>query len=255
MTASRNRPFYSAKRRLARAKQHIRRFEKSRKAWHAKRPYKRITDLDIDTLMHKVKITKPFYVAMIDASSEALEALRSVLDQAGYAAAVASGKAKPKRAHFPFGDDAAGLGNTIGRGSTRDLPDEILALFCGFKPYKGGNNILWALNKLANTNKHALLAPTSFISGGFSVHSGSGPVTILHPAQWDRMKNEITFAHSPAGVEFNYHIQLAVAVAFDEIETARDMPAIDFLNAAAGIVESILLATEGECRRIGLQVD
>jgi hypothetical protein len=211
--------------------------------------------VDIDTLMHKVKITKPFYVAMTDASAEALEALRSALDQAGYAAAVASGLVKPKNSKFPFGDDLAGLENVIARRGSKDLPDEILALFCGFKPYKGGNNVLWALIKLANTNKHALLAPNSFISGGFSVQSGSGPVTVLHPAHWDRSKNEITFAHSPVGIPFNYHIQLAVAVAFDEIETARDMPAIDFLNAAAGIVESIILATEAECRRLGFQVD
>ena len=42
--------------------------------------------------------------------------LRAVLDQLGYASAVASGKVDPKSTQFPFGDDAAGLDHVIGRG-------------------------------------------------------------------------------------------------------------------------------------------
>jgi hypothetical protein len=254
MATSRSHPFYSPKRRLARAKQHIRRLEKGLIARHAKHPYERVTEVDIDTLMHRVRFKRPIPVGSLDAATEAIEALRSVLDQTGYAAAVASGNTNPKSAYFPFGDDPTGLNNTIGRGGSKHLPKEILALFCGFKPYKGGNDPLWALNKLSNTNKHRLLAPFCVVSGGFNIQSGSGPVTILHPPHWDGVKNEITFAHSPVGHEFNYNIQLAVAVAFAEVETVRDKPAVSVLNDIARIVESILMATEAECRRLGFKV-
>jgi hypothetical protein len=229
--------------------------EKGLKARHAKNPYKRVTEVDIDTLMHRIRFKRPIPVGCIDAATEAIEALRSVLDQAAYAAAIASGKINPKKTSFPFGDDIAGLDNAItGYKVCKDVPDDIVALFRGFKPYKGGNDPLWALNKLSNTNKHKLLAPFCVFSGGFNVQSGFGPVTVLHPPQWDSVKNEITFAHSPVGHQFNYNIQLLVAVAFDEVETVRDKPAVSVLDDAARIVERILMATEAECRRLGFKV-
>jgi hypothetical protein len=57
----------------------------------------------------KFKLEKPLPEICTHYAAEALEALRSALDQTDYAAAVASGVAKPKSAKFPFGNTAADM--------------------------------------------------------------------------------------------------------------------------------------------------
>jgi len=38
------------------------------------------------------------------------------------------------------------MSNSLGRA--KDLPKEIHSLFCGFQPYRGGDDVLWALNEV-----------------------------------------------------------------------------------------------------------
>jgi hypothetical protein len=249
MALSRSDPFFAPKRRLARANQHLRKLNRGLIAFHRKNPYRRIAEVDLDTLMHKIRLSRPIPIGCIDAATEAIEALRSALDQIGYAAAIASGARLPKKTSFPFADAVGNLQNA--RGWAKDLPDEVWTVFCGFRPYKGGNDALWSLNKLCNLGKHAMFAAFSVSSGGIDVQSGSGPVTILRPSIWDSAKNEIIFAHSPVGIPFDYNFQLSVAIAFDEIDTLRGQPAIAVLDTVSSEVERILMATEAECRRLG----
>jgi hypothetical protein len=79
---------------------------------------------------------------------EIIEALRSALDQAGAACAVLTGKTNPKKSYFPFADSGPELTKVI-KGRCKDLPGEIISLFRSFQPYQGGNDPLWAMNKIA----------------------------------------------------------------------------------------------------------
>jgi hypothetical protein len=206
---------------------------------------------------------------------DAANNLRAVLDQSGYASAIASGKVDPKGTQFPFGDDLAGIEKTvIGRGRCKDLPPEILTLFMSFNPYKGGNNALWALNKLCNAKKHCALVP--FDIGRANLHSMQ--VTQLKPVfrddgmvdltyqiktkgfvagmsrenpDWDPDKYEITLARFPLNESPNYQARVALNVTFDGVETQRGKPAVLLLREMMGIVDRILSVTEAECRRLG----
>jgi hypothetical protein len=108
-------PFYSPKQRLSRANDHIRRLHKRIETFFKKAPYSRVIELDTDgvTQLHKFKFTKRLPDSCVLSATEALEALRSTLDQTGYAATVAAGKVSPKKTQFPIGDDAAGLENLV----------------------------------------------------------------------------------------------------------------------------------------------
>jgi hypothetical protein len=195
-------PFHSPKARLKRANEHIERLHKRIERFIQKHPYKQVTEPDIDgvTQLYKFKFTRPLPESCTHSATE-LETLRSTLDQTGYAAAVVSGKILPKRTQFPIGDDATGLENLIRRNVSKDLPDEILTLFRSFKPYKGGNNAIWALNKLANA-KHTSLIPVGMVADAMiDVHVWAHNAILIENPVFDREKNEIVFARvGPGGI-------------------------------------------------------
>jgi hypothetical protein len=183
--------------------------------------------------------------------------LRAVLDQTGYATAVLGGKNRPKNSLFPIADDEPGLKVLIGRKRSKDLPPEILDLFCGFKPYKGGNDAIWALNKLANSKKHVSLVPVqlgaAWAGGKMTLRDPGEPRTARVALEWDRDKNELAMVRGPLDLEIRLNATLAFSILFDPAhEVIGGQHPVAALRTMAREVERILMATEAECRRIGL---
>ena len=131
-------------------------------------------------------------------------------------------------------------------------------MFRSFNPYKGGNDLVWALNRLCNTSKHRLLTPVGIASGGISVKHmtlSSGPtgsgVAIPAPV-WDGEKNEMVFARVGVGSKLDYNLNFRFFVAFGDVEPVRGEPAVPILSTTATEIERIVLAIEAETRRLGL---
>jgi hypothetical protein len=248
--------FRSPKRRIASAKQHIQYLEAGIKAFLDSKPYAHVVEPDIDGFeAHKVKLTQTFPDGLINEAVRAAEDLRAALDQAGFASAVASGKSNPKNTYFPIANSATELETSIiGRGRCKDLPPDILALFRSFKPYKGGNDLVWAVNQVANGTKHRLLIPIGMQTNAVRTsHLGSsGYAKRLGGDQWDADKDEMVFAVVSPGSNVQYNMQLAFIVAFGPIETIFRKPAVRVLGRMTAEVERIVLATEAECRRLNL---
>jgi len=184
----------SPKRRLARAKEKIRRLEKRIATFAKNKPGILSVDTDAHGITtHAFKFRRQIPDSWADAAVEAIEALRSALDQTGYAIAVRAGVAAPRNAYFPFGDTPAEL-DANAKGRCKDLPSEIRALFRAFDSYEGGNYALWALNKLCNANKHRLLIPVALTAGAAGISRltirvpKTGRVTVPVPT-FDREKN------------------------------------------------------------------
>jgi hypothetical protein len=245
-------PFYSAERRLLRAKEHIANLKRNLRTFTEGNPYEKVVEPDIDGVhqIYKIRLTGSIPGICDDLALEALFTLRAVLDQTGYAAAVASGKVRPKNAYFPVADDAAGLDNVIGRGRCKDLPEEILTLFCGFEPYQRGNRYIWTLNKLRNS-VHTALAPIGVVPASLFA-SWWGDIPPFEPLKlnWDSVKNEVAFGRGKRGENPDYHIRPTFIIGFDEIELTGLMNATAVLDLATRKVESILRATKAECRRL-----
>jgi hypothetical protein len=247
--------FDSPKRRIRRANEHIRNLEARIKRFFKDEPYRRIVELNTSGSkeIHKIRFIKPFPDRPGELAFEAGVALRSALDQVGYATAVASGKVRPKSAYFPIADSAVQLEtDVIGRGRCGDLPQEILALFRNFKPYKGGNDSIWALNKICNSRHIVLLEPIAMALGQihFRVGRFSGGTEFF--SSWDAEKNEIAFASLPIGSNPQYDAQISIMVAFGDVEGVRGEEAASSLRTMASEVERIVLTTEAETRRLGL---
>jgi hypothetical protein len=250
--------FESPRLTIARARHHIDDLNARIDEFVSSKPWSEVIEKDSDGIhdLHKVKFARRLPADLPCIVFDAANNLRAVLDQSGYASAVAAGYLDPKNTQFPFGDNLAGLEYVIKRGRCKDLPPEILALFRRFKPCLGGNDTLWALNKLCNTKKHCALVPFSigWASVEFFGPSGesqgkSGSLLGWSP-RWDPDKYELSFPRP--NTTANHKTNVALNVAFFGPHVLFSKPAVAFLREMMSVVDGIFSATEAECRRLGL---
>jgi hypothetical protein len=120
-------------------------------------------DLEKRVYVHKVQFKEappPHFAASV---RKIASPLRSALDHAVHASAASFGSATRKTA-FPFGDTPKQFEHDI-RQKCRGVAAGIITIIRGFRPYRGGNDDLWALNKLRNIKEHRrLVAPA--LAGG-----------------------------------------------------------------------------------------
>jgi len=207
------------------------------------------SDLDAAQDVHKLKLVKPMPVPLKGTAFDVVSNLRAALDHAGYAIAIADGK-KGDDAHFPFGINAQSR-RSLNRGRSVDIRREIFDVMFAFEPYEGGNDVLFALNRLCNTHKHEVVVPTALASGAFKVTKFDGRFSLIR-SPWDRVKNEMEFARTEIGKELSGEFQFEIAIVFGDIDFVRGEPVLKVLCAICEEVERVLEAIEAEALRIGI---
>lgn len=254
-------PFLSAKGRLGRAKHHIRALDAAFKRYFKKQPYVRAIELHTDGVSqaHKVKLKRQLPTALTHTTFEALEHLRSALDQTAYAVGAMCGVSRPDIISFPVTDDPAEFENAI-RGRLKGCSPEVMALFRSFKAYPGGNDPIVALNQTRRQGFHRLITPVgnatatvtsdrAFLKGG---PDPNFPTYVPSPFVWDSEKNEMVYGVVGPGGEFEYQINFTFFIAFGEVEGLAGHAVIPALTAISGAVERVLRTVEAETRKLGL---
>jgi hypothetical protein len=247
-------PFESSRRKIANAEKHHTNLHREIEAFERLNPYTRVTEPHPDKpdhVVHKVKLAKELPVSIADTVGDIVQNLRNALDNAAYAVAVAGGSVNPKNAAFPFARSVAEMANSIGRA--KDLPKEIQSLFCGFQPYIGGDEVLWALNEMCVADKHKMVIPigTGIVSTGVNVR-GTGFFEMPTPHVWDRTKNEMVLITLGPKAEFKYDLNFHFFVAFNGIEIIDGEPVLAVLYTLGRKVQSIFMAIEAESKRLGI---
>jgi hypothetical protein len=255
--------FHSPKLTLARADCHIDEFNEAVCRFNAERPWARFVDKDTDAGrdLHKIRLIKDPPEILSCILFDATNNLRAVLDQLGYASAVAGKSPSLKSIKFPFGSTEEKFRNNVA-GGCKDLPAEIRAIFERFKGYQGGNDPLWATNEIANANKHFALnglliaRPDAFFSARIEGHGTLQEIVSPGGAGigWDAGKHEITLFAATPGSKADVHANVTASVTIDGIQIQGCDTAPSFLKAARDEVESVLMATEAECRRLGFEI-
>jgi hypothetical protein len=249
--------FDSARAKVARAKRHAVELNSLEQSFLRNKCSGIITEVDPTTgdQVTKVKFSRHVPTECAAVVSDAANNLRDALDHIGFAVAVAGGTTKPRHTAFPFGRSAADLENSI-QGRSKDVPGEILAVFRRFKPYQGGNDRLYALNTVANANKHTMLRPMAVSVGGFSLSVGrmsggylgiGGP-----PCTYNRRENEIILLRQGRGSKSDHELEVQLFISFDEVEPLEGEPAVPTLDNFAAEVERVIAAVEDECVRLDL---
>ncbi|GAB3416230.1 hypothetical protein NX774_10400 [Massilia agilis] len=247
----------SAKSMLERAQVHSTTFKDAVMAFLDSDPFVQVNELDPESneWVTKLKLVKAAPNDLNHIAADALVNMRSALDQAGYAVATAAG-GKGRDTYFPFGDNEAEV-RSRDRSGSKEIPKQIFDLMVSFKPYRGGDDFLWAMNKLCNGNKHRLLNAMASMSNSYRLsfvgNKGTGSYQLRIP-RWDYTKNELELSRISPGKTDDYQIKMDVRtlVAFCEPEIVVGHPAEGVLNLLADKVGTIISAVDAEAIRIGL---
>jgi hypothetical protein len=220
-------------------------------------PYQRViehnTKTGADT--HKVKLVREIPGQFRSQVRHIASDLRSSLDHIGYAAAIGSGKINPRKTYFPFAKSESERSNVRSR-NCQDFPTEIFDLFWNFKPYLGGDETLWALNEIANCNKHRAVVPVGHgLAGGQMMTSFSCDgmcYEMAFPPAWCTSKNEAILCVVESGANTNYSIQLGFDICFGEVQILNKNPVLPVLTYLRDKVKAIISASAIEGARIGV---
>lgn len=238
-------PFKDSKLRCERGKENAADLKRRIRSFIKTDPYTCVVEPDPDGIneWHKIKFTKSLPDDLATVTADAVGNFRAALDKACYVIATGS------NAKFPFAESFSEL---QGRLKTKDFPNDIKPLFMRFKPYKGGHDLLWALNRICNTNKHEMLSP---LGVGFQikrvVSNKVVKATDIPLGRWDSSKNEIICAVIGPDESIEYEAEFTFAVTFGEVEVVKGQPVIIVLDQLASTVDSILAIIEAEARRLG----
>jgi hypothetical protein len=246
-------PVFSAWLRLGRAHEQLDDLEAKIDRFFAEKPNINLTELDPDGIhiIHKVHIREYFPANWCLLATEIVEHLRAALDHAVYATRT---KDPTRHAAFPCARIATDLDNRM-RGFSKDTPPEIQSLLRSFNCHEGGNDVLYFLNELCNASKHGLimLIAGATLSGEISGTGASwaGGVQFFDPLTWDGEKNEIRYARTKRGVEFEHQGKIRIYVALKDAEGVSPIAATAVLDAMLRECERVVSAIEVEGNRIG----
>jgi hypothetical protein len=247
-------PFSSAKTVLRRANKHIADLNLAVEGFKAGEHYSTVIRFDPDFGKHllKAKFNTQVFEDMSCIMFDAVSNLRACLDQMTHAVADNHRGRSKNFAYFPFAKDASFWPARI-NGMQNDLPIEVLNLFGCFQPYKGGNDTLWAVDHLANVNKHALLVPVGVGTGATLTFPQGGPPAgefISVPAHLNR-KDEIILAVRPETPLPRIRLRTYVVIDHAE-EVLQGRQPLGLLEIMSGYVAKVLRDTESVCQAIGL---
>ena len=137
------------------------------------------------------------------------------------------------------------------RGRTKASPAAVIALNRALKPWEDGNAMLYALNRLAATDKHQILTPIASTSGEASIDGirvkngkpGSGLNRVEGQVPWfTEVGEEIAMMSFEAGsdAEVTGPIDFAAGFAFGKVDIVARQPVVTILHQFCGICDNVV---------------
>ena len=241
------RSLYGPRLKIQRAKDHIADVREHVIKFLASNPWEMFTEAGPGNAEECIKVRAtvepPGEIAII--CGEAIYALRSSLDQLACALAVQNGYSDPSDTYFPFAGSKPEFEAAVNRKKTSKLSPDAVSLIDSLQPYKGGNDLLWALNRLANTDKHRMLIPMAAANLGAQLQLTGRPLgTMEHtfkvPRKWQLLEPDATIFIYPAGMQFNGEITVLTDISFRGVAPVAGQPVVAVLEQLADLTEGII---------------
>jgi hypothetical protein len=204
--------------------------------------------------IHKFRLDKAIPDILTQRAVSALENLRAALDLAVSEVGYLASAPKLDKLAFPFCAADTDLAGRIG-GCCNGIPNEIKTLLASYKPYLGGEDVLWAINELCRASKHRFILPVStnanVIFNSIEAIGGGLPV-FINEGLVECSENEIVLARTERGLHYKYNAKLFLGVAFGQVKIVGGKEVFPMLTGMAKAVSVVVDEIEQECRKIGL---
>ena len=183
-------------------------------------------------------------------AGDIVHALRSSLDYCWMGLERAAKGPTAAKKTFPYADERKGLISPVSKASIRwSLPQIERLILDEVKPYKAGNNHLWALNKLDNTDKHNLLVMSlgKLLVSKLTATSSDGASICIESATLivGQEINMAAVGGPGADIKLDYEVTAPVEVVIKELGVIEDEPMLPtLLNMAQAVRETVKLFSE-----------
>ena len=193
-------------------------------------------------------------------AGDAIQNLMSALDHLAYqlvCSDTADNPPNPNWIYFPIADDSTKY-EAKKRGKIEGAAPETFEAIDSLKPYKGGNDLLWALYRLNNIEKHRLLITVGsmFQSVDLGAHMTAmmrksfphladiplmsaffKPADVLFP-----LKAGDKLLIDGPDAELNKEMQFRFNVALNEVGIIEGKPLLETVHQLTALVEGIVAA-------------
>ena len=231
------------------ANKHINAFERCERTFFENASYATQIHSDAQTGEGFIKfvLTEPAPDDLVLIAGDCLYNLRASLD---YLATATARLKNPnaKGVHFPFSGDAKEFMASGTQRKINNFPAAARPIIEGLKPYKGGNDLLWAINRVRNEDGHVFLIPLGTLGKVQSVsfmkiHN----MEILDLKEMHRLDEGIPFAKLQQGSVFKPRegfedkakIKIVGQVAFGDVDIVQGQPAVTTLNKMRDLCTNI----------------
>jgi hypothetical protein len=225
-------------------------------------PYEVIPDYDTKPgqIRYCLASVKPVPLKIAHLSGEVIHTLRSTLDHLVYQLLLAANPTAPdeerSRVDFPIYDPAKQTEARAFR-HIQPLGPKVVKAISSFKPYKGGNNLLWALHVLDNISKHRTLLTIGIVHGGidftdalhalmekswggavprFKSRASVSTARTGYPAE----VGDVLFVGFPVDEEVNQKLQFPYQITLSESEINAGEPLLETLHGMADFIDNML---------------
>jgi hypothetical protein len=182
---------------------------------------------------------------------DCINCLRSSLDHAVFAASIIlGGNPNPKSTKFPFGIDADAAASDLPR-KRAEMPECIRPHLLSYKPYKGGDNLLWGMNELRNGKIHQTLQ--AMVTLPFGALDGKlESVHVVHGLRDGATGSDdkVTLMRIRAGAKMDVKPRILAAVAFSQSGPFPGEGTDDLLEDMLDMISGILRGIEAETWRL-----
>lgn len=246
MTESANSPPRSlrfAKAKLARAKKHIREADDALKLWTKQYPNGPLIENHPAALFKRVQAISALLAGPNCYVGDAIHNLRSALDHVAYALSLQHmpilSYTERTKVVFPIARDRKTFESKTYRASIkRRLGHGALTFLRQFKPYKGGNTLLWAIHHYDVVDKHRSLLKV----GCYTYWENRPGVVSL---TWKQLGAEVFEELRGRFSEGDDNPMRPVEITLGDIPALQHRPVIPLLRDMSSMVEEIIDAFKG----------
>jgi len=216
--------------------------EQEIESWRRLPPYEIVAEDDpaIGKKLLRLRITRQLPPTLNAAVGACINSLRTSLDLLASALAIRNGKRPSSSRHFPFAQTAADFmdPDTVSKRK-KWLTSADLARIEAAKPYRGGDDFLYALHQLDILRKHERLMRMEVFLTQLSMDQAAADQGFERVFPWPSFEENALIGRTSLDAT-SHDLQLEISVLFNETSFFPAQPVIPLLRQLRGTAHSVV---------------